>query len=64
MQASCWYFFMQAAREVFAGHATVQRAGSVSKGTGIQGSSDYDFYVSENGISARPPGQAYACKCI
>jgi hypothetical protein len=37
---------MQAARDVFDGHATVQPAGSVSKRTGLDGRSDFDFFVS------------------
>jgi hypothetical protein len=38
----CW----QAALRVFGGHATVQTQGSVSKGTAVQGLSDWDFIVS------------------
>jgi tRNA nucleotidyltransferase (CCA-adding enzyme) len=43
---------MQAALDVFAGHATVQRAGSVSKGTGVRGMSDFDFFVSQETVRA------------
>jgi hypothetical protein len=46
----------------------VQRAGSVSKGTGVQTLSDYDFYVSDNAFSvnsAKTLGRyGIACKCI
>lgn len=39
----------QACVAVFGGHATVQKQGSVSKGTGVQGMSDFDFIVSRRG---------------
>lgn len=38
---------LQAARQVFEGHGTVQSQGSTSKGTAIKGKSDWDFIVSE-----------------
>lgn len=50
-RAALWH--AQGVSEVFQGHATVQLQGSTAKGTGLEGYSDWDFFVRTDGTIAQ-----------